>query len=107
MEIEYEEYIASDDKCIRIDEKTFYKIIHKDKISIRNGTVLICVPWELFNHTPISTVRGEEDRIFNLGGPVHYSFRCPIPRWYTETATVSVEGIHDIDKIGDYLALEQ
>lgn len=107
MEMKYEEYLASDDKCIKIGENTFYKIIHKDIISLRNGTVLLCVPWELFNHTAISKVRDEEDRIFNLGGPVHYSFRCPIPRWYMETATVPVEGIHGIDEIGDYLTLEQ
>lgn len=104
MEIAYEEYLASDDKCIKIGENTFYKIINKDKISIKNGTVLICIPRELFNHTSIIKVRDEEDRIFNLGGPVHYSFRCPIPRWYMETVTLTVEGIHDIDEIGDYLS---
>lgn len=107
MEIKYEEYLTSDDKCIKIEETTFYKIIHKGKISIKNGKVLICVPWELFEHTPINKVRDEEDRVFSLGGPVHYSFSCPIPRWYMETATVPVEGIHDIDEIGEYLTLEQ
>lgn len=48
MEVLYEEYLKSDDKEIQIDDLYFYKILHKDEISINGGTVLITIPWKIF-----------------------------------------------------------
>ena len=106
MEIEYENYLSADDTIIEVDGKLFYKIVHKDRISLDEGIVLVCVPWKLFNDTAIDKVKDENNNVFKLGAPVHYSFRRPVPQWYMETVTVTVNGIHEICQIGEYLALE-
>ena len=34
MKIEYENYLSADDTIIEVDGKLFYKIVHKDRISL-------------------------------------------------------------------------
>ena len=107
MELCYEEYLQSDDREIIIDDKCFYKIIYKGKLSFYGGTVLITVPWELFSGSTSRTVMDENMNEFELGAPVHFSFRTGggIPEWYFRTATLAVKGIQDKDAIGDFVAL--
>ena len=59
MKIEYENYLSADDTIIEVDGKLFYKIVHKDRISLDEGIVLVCVPWKLFNDTAIDKVKDE------------------------------------------------
>lgn len=105
MEIEYENYLSSDDKCVKIEGNVFYKVIHKQSISLRGGVVLITVPWELFDHSSEKRVIDENGKEFKLGEAVHYSFHESIPEWFLKTATINVESIHEINEIGDYVLL--
>ena len=79
MKIEYENYLSADDTIIEVDGKLFYKIVHKDRISLDEGIVLVCVPWKLFNDIAIDKVKDENNNVFKLGVSVHYCFRGPDP----------------------------
>ncbi len=106
MEIEYEKYLSSNVKTMEIDGVVYFKIIQKQQIPLRGGTVLICLPWEFFEDRSINDCNDENGRRIKLGAPVHYSFREQIPEWYLKTVTVNVEDIHGVDEIGDYLSLK-
>ena len=105
MEILYEKYLADDDKVLKIGDYCFYKIVSKDCLSFHGGTVMIVVPRELFHDEKIAPVMDEKGNVFELGKPAMLSFRCQRPKWYWETLTVPVKGIHNIDEIGNYLAV--
>lgn len=103
MEIQYEEWLAREDRMVEKDGQTFYRIIRKDRLSLKDGTVVIVVPWDLLKNTT-GEYSDENGNVFRLGSPMHMSFRCAIPTWYLETASVPVEGIHETTQIGNYLS---
>lgn len=105
MEILYDKYLQSDDKKVVMNGSCFYKIIQKDRLPIRDGTVLIVVPREIFNHRGIDTVVDETGKTFKIGAAAFMSFSGSVPKWYLETATIPVEGIHEKDEIGNYIAV--
>jgi len=105
MEMEYDNYLKSGDRMIEIDGQTYHKIICKDKYSVRDGVVTICIPNNIFGRGKISTIMDESGKMFELGGVIHFSFGGDIPRWYLETFTVVVLGIHDENEIGSYISV--
>lgn len=108
MSIIYEKYCKRDDIKIEADGRIYYRIIHKEKLSINSGLILVTVPRELFGREKIScSVIDERGRTFELGGSVYYSFESNIPRWYLETLTVDVINIGEVDELGDYLAIKE
>lgn len=104
MEIVYEKYLSEKNRLLIFHDSILYKIVHKSTISLRDGTVLITIPWEVLSlgNGPYFDENGNQ---FNLGIPAHMSFRNNngIPEWYTKTATVTVEGIHNSSEIGNYI----
>ena len=104
MEIIYEEYLKDKNRLFIFQNILLYKIIHKSRLSLRDGTVLITIPWKVLSigNGPFFDENGNR---FILGSPAHMSFRGNdgIPEWYMKTATVTVEGIHDISEIGSYI----
>jgi hypothetical protein len=90
---------------IEIDDQIYHKIIYKDKIPLRDGIVTICIPKDLFDGAKVNAIVDESGKTFELGGIVFFSFRGEIPRWYLETITVVVEGIHDENRIGSYISV--
>ena len=107
MEILYEKYLEDDNKVLNIGDHCFYKIISKDRLSFNGGTVMLVIAREFFQGGKICPVIDENSRVFELGGAAMHRFSCPPPRWYLETVSVPVKGIHEIDEIGDYLALAE
>ena len=107
MEIKYEQYLESDDTVLTMGNKQFFKIVSKDKLSIKNGLVLICVPWSAFGKSCNCIAEDENGNVFELAGPAHFSFRTSVPRWYLDTCTLEVKNIHDIDEIGWYISVAQ
>lgn len=106
MDVIYEQYLERDDIRVEIDGRLYYRIVHKDKLSIRDGLVLVLVPSELFAGGSIKqTVVDENGNTFNLGCIVHYSFRRPIPQWYLDAVSIEVMNVKEKEEIGDYLAL--
>ncbi len=106
MDIIYEQYLERDDIKVEIDGRVYYRIIHKDKLSINGGLVLVMVPWELFAGGNIKQmIVDENENTVEFGSVAHYSFRRPIPQWYLKAVTLDVKNIKDMDEIGDYLAL--
>lgn len=103
MEIQYEEWLNRNDRMVEIEGRKYFRIIRKDRLSIKEGTVLIVVPWDLLKSSNRKYI-DENGCVFSLGSPAHISFRGTIPTWYFETASVPVEGIHELTQIGDYLA---
>lgn len=103
MELIYDQYLLSDDNVIEADGLTYYKIIRKDRISLNNGIVLICLPSELFENG-VDKVIDEYGNVLKIGSPVFYSFGGRVPDWYLNTITVNVCDIHEINQIGDYVA---
>ena len=104
MEIQYEEWLFREDRIIKKDGHTFFRIIRKDRLSLKDGTVVIVIPWDLLKNTNGDYI-DENGNIFRLGSPAHMSFTGTIPTWYFETASVPVEGIHETTQIGDYLSI--
>ena len=102
MEIQYEEWLAREDRVIEKNGRTFYRIISKNKLSLNGGTVMIVVPLSVL--TSNGEYMDENGNTFLLGGPSHISFTDSIPTWQYETRTVPVKDIHDLAQIGDYLA---
>ena len=100
MEIIYEEYLKDKNRLFIFQNILLYKIIHKSRLSLRDGTVLITIPWKVLSigNGPFFDENGNRS-------PAHMSFRGNdgIPEWYMKTATVTVEGIHDISEIGSYI----
>ena len=105
MQIEYENYLASDDKTILINGKTYYKIVYKYSLANRNNRIYITIPTELLNGNKSENVIDEKGQKFILGPSVHMAFRDGIPDWYVKTLTVSIAGIDQISDIGNYLSL--
>lgn len=105
MQIEFENYLASDDKTILINGNTYYKIVYKYSHPNRNNRIYITIPTELLIGNKSINVIDEEGREFILGPSVHMCFRDGIPEWYVKTLTVSIEGIDRISDIGNYLSL--
>lgn len=102
MEIKYEEYLKSTDQVIVIDNIKYYKIISKDCVL---NTVLIVVPCDFFINSKVISIIDENGKTFKLGLPVFYSFGGSIPQWYLKTVSVKVEGIHNINEIGEYFTI--
>ena len=103
METLYEEWLAREDRIIEKNERTFYRIISKNKLSLNGGTVIVVVPLSLLKNANWEVI-DENGNSFSLGSPNHMSFKGPIPTWYLETASVIVKGIHEPAQVGDYLA---
>lgn len=104
MEFLYEDYLTSPDKTVEIDGYTFYKIIHKDRMSIGDGIVTICVSKEISSDIKNMQLMDDWGRTFIVRGIVHMCFGVEIPRWFLETYTIAVHGIHEINQIGSHVA---
>lgn len=107
MEIKYEQYLGSDDTRLTIKNKQFYKIVSKNKLSFRDGFVTICIPWSAVGNSCTCIAEDENGKLFKLVGPVHFTFRAGIPRWYLDTITMEVKNIHNTDEIGLYISVAQ
>lgn len=101
----YEAYIKRDDKVIKIGELTYYRIIDKTFLSIKDGTVLVCVPQKMFKNRLCKKLVDENGKCFKIGYPAHFSFNGDIPKWYKETVTFHLVGTNDINEVGEYLTL--
>ena len=99
----YELYNKSDDKIIYLEGLAYYKIISKSKLSIKEGLIMVCLPIEIFRNEAVKSFVDENGRIFKIGDSAHFSFKETIPIWYYNTLTVSLEGVHETDEIGEYL----
>ncbi len=104
MEILYEQYLTMEDKVVEIDGVKYYKIIAKERVPLRDGLVVVCLPNSFIDSTKIRNVIDENGNTFALGNAARYSFKGMIPRWYLETVTIEVYDVHDIDEIGQFVA---
>lgn len=99
----YNDYLQDDTKIKIIDENAFTKIIYKDVLPVKEGMVEIVVPIDTFGHSNSKKIIDEKGHEFLLKGPATMAFRNELPQWYRETAAYIVDGISDINAIGDYI----
>lgn len=107
MEQKYEAFLQSEDRVLRIGDMKFHKIIKKDRVAFHGGTVIITVPHALFHGDTPKILMDEKGRTFSLGDVCRMNFRGKIPEWYLNAVAVTVNDIHDITEIGNYLAIRQ
>lgn len=103
MDIIFESYIKREDNTIILDDLIYYRIIAKMELSIKDCTVIICIPKKIFENDSYSFLVDENGKVFKIGEPAIFSFRGDIPKWYLETYSVPIEGIKDLNEIGEYL----
>lgn len=107
MEQEYEAFLQSEDRVLRIGDMKFHKIIHKDRVAFQGGTVIITVPHALFHGDMPKILMDEKGKTFSLGSVCRMNFRGQIPKWYLNAVAVTVDGIHDVTEIGNYLTVRK
>ena len=105
MEKKYEAYLTDENRVYEKDGRVFYKIIDKKRLPIRDGMVIITIPEAVFAGKYQQKVIDENGKTFSLGLPAFIRFQKESPQWYWETVTVEVLGIHELQEIGDYIAL--
>ena len=105
IELLYDEYLKRDDLIIIQDDKEYYRIVRKYRISCLGGIVNITVPRTVFKNARDNLkLMDENGSVFSAGASVHFSFRGGIPQWYLETVTISLKEITDIELIGNYIS---
>lgn len=103
MEILYEQYSDDARRTYEKDGIVYYKFVHKQKLKLRGGMVLVTVPREAVTNISDSYC-DENGKQILFDAPVHMSFRGNgIPRWYIETVTLPVKEISEVSEIGEYV----
>lgn len=99
----YSDYLQDDTKIKKIEGNTFTKIIYRDILPVKEGMVEIVIPADISGRSNSRVIIDEKGREFSLTGPVTMAFRNKPPQWYRETAIYIVDGISDVNAIGDYI----
>ncbi|MBE5952320.1 MAG: hypothetical protein E7260_12195 [Lachnospiraceae bacterium] len=97
----YKAYLEDEERLITKEGKTFSKIIHRCKFSIKPGYCLLVVfePQEIIRIGDV--LIDEAGHEFTISAFEMISFAGEHPDWYLKTAPVSIIG--ESYDIGDYL----
>lgn len=96
----YEEYKKRSDITIVIDGEEYFRVIDRFRMA---GFGTLILPNEVFKLKG-TKLCDELGNTFDIGSPMHYSFRGEIPEWYKNTISLTIKGI-EIDKVGEYVCL--